>query len=203
MPEIEGRVPHPAAVAPRTIDPAPPASEEELPAVRGVSPQMVLQLLELRLNDMDTQMERLSTATLDHTNRADALSRQIQGLEAIKTKADDNGGKIAWKNESFSEDDVVMVGHKTYESVFDAAKDLGLVDKLDPLVGDGKLKKNDLSGVIEELRQALQRENSGNELRMMQLQELTQRRSQMISLASNLLRTLHQANQAVIRNLTV
>ena len=58
-----------------------------------------------------------------------------------------------------------------------------------------------IDAAIEGLQEQQTRINSGNEMRMVSLQSMMQQRTQIISLSTNLLKKLDDANQAIIRNL--
>ena len=59
----------------------------------------------------------------------------------------------------------------------------------------------EIETTIEVQKQALTDVNSGNELRMIALQSVMQQRTQVITLGTNLMKSLHEASEGVIRNI--
>lgn len=169
----------------------------------GVSPEMVLGLVRLRMDDVDMQIQSRSEEILHSTDRANELSNQLQALEAVKAKTVSQGGKnpsIEYTNEDRDDEHLVQINGQSL-TVAEVAARYGLSDDLESLQNGGEIKASALGDLVESRRQELQRTNSGNEIKMMELQQLMQRRAEVLSLGTNLLRTLHEATQQIVRNL--
>jgi hypothetical protein len=167
-----------------------------------VTPEMVLNLVRHRMDDVDLQIRSRSDEVLRSTERANELSNQLQALEAIKAKTVSQGGSDPSIEYDAANGDEAHLVHLSGRSltVAEVAAEYGLTDDLQALVKDGKVKASALNDLVESRRQELQRTNSGNELKMMELQQLMQRRAEVLSLGTNLLRTLHEATQQIVRN---
>jgi hypothetical protein len=176
------------------------AGDTPLHTLEGLSPEMVLALVRQRMDDLDLQIHSRSAEILRSTETARALSAEIQALEAIKAKAVSQGGKDpSIRYDHRGSDNLVSIDGGNH-TVAEVARRYGVSDAVEGLVKDGKISASALSDLIESRRQELQRVNSGNEIRMMELQQLMQRRAEILSLGSNLLRTFHEATQQIVRN---
>jgi hypothetical protein len=182
------------------------APPEEASLVRldldTVTPEMILHLVRHRMDDVDLQIRSRSDEVLRSTERANELSNQLQALEAIKAKTVSQGGSdpsIEYDTANGDEAHLVHLNGRSL-TVAQVAAEYGLTDDLQALVKDGKVKASALNDLVKSRRQELQRTNSGNELKMMELQQLMQRRAEVLSLGTNLLRTLHEATQHIVRN---
>jgi hypothetical protein len=177
-----------------------PAADAPPPMLEGLSPEMVLALVRQRMEDLDLQIHSRSAEILRSTEKARALSAEIQALEAIKAKAVSQGGKDpSIRYDHRGSDNLVSIDGGSH-TVAEVARRYGVSGAVEGLVKDGKISASALSDLIESRRQELQRVNSGNEIRMMELQQLMQRRAEILSLGSNLLRTFHEATQQIVRN---
>lgn len=193
----------PEATAPEASSVAPPGLD--LALLDDVSPEMILSLVRLRMDDVDMQIQSRSEEILRSTDRADELSNQLQALEAIKAKTVSQGGKdpsIEYDNDDRDAEHLVQLHGQPF-TVAEVAARYGLTDDLESLEKGGEIKASALGDLVESRRQELQRTNSGNEIKMMELQQLMQRRAEVLSLGTNLLRTLHEATQQIVRNLGV
>jgi hypothetical protein len=169
----------------------------------GVSPEMILGLVRLRMGDADMQIQSRSEEILRSTDRANELSNQLQALEAIKAQAVSQGGNdpsIQYVNGDRDSDHLVQL-HGQELTVEEVARRYGLSAELEGLQNGQSIRASAIGDLVESRRQELQRANSGNEIKMMELQQLMQRRAEILSLGTNLLRTLHEATQQIVRNL--
>lgn len=179
-------------------------SEVSVPDLGEMSPDMILALVEQRLRGLDSQIEARSRDLLRNTEQANALSEKLEALSAITAAASSNDGdKISWDNTKGKEGHMVLMAGETYGSVQELAAAVGLEAELEQLVGGDKIKASDVQDIADQIRQELERINSGNEFQMMRLQRLVQERSEAVSLASNLMRKLDQGTEAIIRNIGV
>ncbi len=157
----------------------------QIPDDVQLTPELLLYVLSERMNDLDgqiaTHMQSLSGATA----KAKQLSTQIQGLNELQTSMGDSK-KI--------ELDTHKVGNMT-------ARDFLKSRGVEIPAGDAKISVDQLNSRVEALGQEQSRANSNNQLDMIKLQSAMDRRSQSIQFVTNLLKQMHQTNQAVIRNL--
>ena len=65
---------------------------------------------------------------------------------------------------------------------------------------DAKLDKHAVDQSIEKLQSQIRTINSGNELDMIELQSAMQQRSQQINLASNMIKSIHDAERKITDN---
>lgn len=196
----------------------------------GFSPEMILYIANKRMNDIDGQV-RSSMAELDATHtESKKVSEQIQALRTLQEHVTkygieggvrlDGEGKFGEKNgmhmielngksvtiREFLEAhdiDPKLLGEKTATHVENPN------DPKDWLrLGEDHFKETyqhadlgSLDSKIKNLEEKQKEINTGNELRMVKLQSLMQQRTQILTLATNLLQKLDEGSQSIVRNL--
>jgi len=187
-----------------TISPSTP-SLPGLPSVAGASasaasltPEGILLTTQRRLQDLDRQIGNDMRALEDNTHAAEELSRRQQALQELRNEVGNREG--------FSTEDGVRAGHLevevdgvTYD--LDALCERFGLDK-DRLHNEGEFVTiGAIDGALEVVKQQSRLINSGNEMRMLSIQTLTQQRTQVIQVATSLLAKIHEGEQAVSRNI--
>lgn len=168
--------------------------------MQGISPEMILTMLRMRLRDLDMQVINVTRDIERATNEAERLGGEISELRALQQELEwvrDRDG-----NYNFPES-VVPAPPDGWQDAH-PGQDYGrwlhaLKSRLDALgVGrrDEALQRR-IDGLGEQQRQV----NSGNEMRMVQMQSLMQQRTSMIQLGSNLLKAIDEATDSVVGNL--
>lgn len=168
----------------------------------GTSPELILLLAQQGVSNWDQQIDRLSQTIQGRIDRSNQISRQVQALDALATEAKAHGNTKLDMNPS----DPSASGDGVYfEGNFYTGQELVHAIGLDAEFADkgNMVDASTFSELSDQLNKKLQAENSGNEIDMMRLQQLMQRRSETLSLATNLLRSMHEADQSIIRNVGV
>lgn len=160
-----------------------------------LNPEMIIAMARGRLRDMDQQIAANMEQLQHNTDRAGRLTDQQKALNDVISDYQERSGT--------DDSDVVpirehrMPDGKLYIDYLEEAGFTGLshIDEGET-VTLASLRSH-LDGVKTELRKA----NSGNELLMMTIQTLTQQRSQIIQLSTNLIQKLDEASSTVARNI--
>lgn len=168
------------------------------------SPVTIMALLRRRLRDMDQQIESVTAHIKGSTSRAREITEKLQALEAIqKAINDSDNDKIKWNPKSVFDGKGNPNAQAVYyedglHETWHVAKLAGLEDELQP--NGNKVKNKSVDDLISTYQHELKKINSGNELRMIKLQSAMEQRSEAVSLATNMLKKLHQADEAIVRN---
>ena len=163
----------------------------------SLSGDVLLALADERLADLDAQIGSIMRDLEQTASDTEILSRQVEGLQAIRaamiasgstdpTDAESGDLEVEWNGMTMSLDGV-LGGIDLYDSVSRTSGDevrLGTIDAL-----------------IEAQKTVLDRANSSNELQMIRLQSIMSQRTQVIELVTRMLRALSDMQDSVLRNL--
>lgn len=188
--------PPPPSVAPPNTDVAEStqalASALDVPPSEAGSlgPQSILSETAASVRSTDAQIREIHGSIRRDLDTMDALSRQQSALQAIREalqeKTTDAGKAIDLSTLT------VRVGTET-RSAAALATELGL--NLEP-----KVSQNMLASRIDSLDAQRKNLEGRQESRHLALQDLLHRRSQALELASNLIRSIHETEKALVGN---
>ena len=171
----------------------------------GVTPESIIMMLRMRMNDVDNQVSQITSQVTEKTNKAQELSRQLEALYALKEQC--AAGGSATSMYAAATDDTPtsqMELNGKMVSAHEYLQSFGIGDELKAKKGEGNYAvytTSQIDTLIDKKKQEIQTVNSGNELAMVQLQNLMQQRSQVISLGSNLLKSLNETKDSIIHNM--
>ncbi|MEZ4255401.1 MAG: hypothetical protein R3A78_06745 [Polyangiales bacterium] len=197
-----------------SIAPAETTTFTELQAAMnsaGVSIDVILYMLQKRMADVDGQISDAMHALEDRTNRSNEISKQIEVLQQMQVKGKAGSTKQITIDASLKSAETLTIDGKKM-SPLDAMKEVGLDQddftlKQRTEIVDGKVVKlhaitmGQLETMVTKKREEITQINSGNELDMVRLQTLMQQRTQILTLGSNLLKSLNEAQESIIRNI--
>lgn len=169
----------------------------------GMTPSALLVLARRCVDGSDDQINALMQTINRRSALASEISKEIEGLNAISALAPRNGG---------DDDNMVRVtlpgsGATEAQGAEVAAVEAlctqyGInIEDLREVASGGRVSTDQIQSLIEGKRQELSRVNSGNEMDMVTLQSVMQQRSADISLVTQMLRALSDANEKVIGNI--
>jgi len=162
-----------------------------------MSPAMIFMMLEKRMNSLDSQIQSSVASMEDAQEALASLQEDVQNLLAVKAGAN-AGGKI-WGSDVLA---INGVSH-TVDEWFAAAGITisGTVE--DDGVNDGRTwyEPAALQDAIGSIEANIRKLNQGSEMKMMELQSLMQQRSSEISLATNMLKSVQEGTDAIVRNI--
>jgi hypothetical protein len=178
----------------------------------------LLAMLESRLSDLDSQVGQITRTLQSKTAEAQRLGRQAQVLQAVRELLSDRA--VRNDDGSFKLDAEVPGGFHVlcerlgiddpngWAEARDANGDhmLSVGEFLDAIQVDGGslgaiTSPEGLQLRAESLGEALRQCNSGNEQLMVRLQSTMQQRTQAVTMATNMLKALDEARDAVVGNL--
>ncbi len=173
-----------------------------------MSPEMILFMMRKRMNDLDGQISTITAGIDRATSQAGAISRKLEVLQAIKKAASARDNHDIWASRDPTgghpeEQAVVLDGQDAgpFGDVMYLNEHYGLNLPVEGDAPDKVVRGDAIDAAIDETKQELQDANSGNELDMVKLQSTMQQRQEIISLGTNLLKTLNDADQNVVRNI--
>ncbi len=162
----------------------------------GVTPELIMGLLENRVGNIDQQIQDLMSKIDERTSRAKelqlkqgAVSDLQMALESLPTE----DGKAVIPND-------FKVNGVPLEKFL---SDNGLSGQvtLTKEGGQTKISKDALGTLADKLGEQQRAANSGNELDMIRLQSAMQQRSQAITMASNMIKSIFDTLKAIVGNL--
>ncbi len=167
----------------------------------AISPEMILAMARARLNDLDNQIAGSLERLQNNTETSEVLTRQQEALNTILAQAQKVGT---------AEDTLVNLEHVMIEVdlpgggtemvnahvVLNATGHPGI-----PANDDGKINIGQINSTIQAVKQQSTRVNSSNEMLMMTIQTLTQQRTQVIQMSTNLITKLNEGMSGVVGNL--
>jgi hypothetical protein len=209
------RITHPSSVTVSTPSDIAPEWEG---VSKGLSPDMILQYVQLRLANIDNQLKDFTNEVNDRKKRQDDL----RAFEAAVREL--NSGPSGYDTTGFGEDSAV--DSKKYDSkqselnalscekLDNAKKQLSsaspdLAKKLDGLKTDimeanddgSKISSEKLNTLLDDAKDELSKLNSDNEMTMMRLSSLMQQRTQVVQFSSNVMSSLNDAAKSVLQNM--
>ncbi len=163
---------------------APPWDPTPLRAA-SLTPEVILAMMERRLQDMDRQIVECSQTIENSTRRADEVAGTLADRRALQQDLEriplDDDGRFDWGRVPTGVDGPALRSR---------LETLGLGDT------PGAVQAS-----IDGLNESLRRVNSGNEMLMVQLQSAMQERTSVIQMGSNMLKSLHEGTSAIVGNL--
>ena len=181
-----------------------------------VSPEAIVLVAQRRMDDLDGQVETFVNALDRHTAQANYLRTKSQLLHEIHS--------IATKDRIVLDDPISWPGadepialreallrEDALASEIRGELDLTRTALEDRVVVHGKetekyklrhLDAKKVEATLNQVRAEITKINSNNEMQMVRLQTLMQQRQQLVLMATNLTKSLHEGNEAVIRNLS-
>ena len=168
----------------RPVTTAPPWDPTALRPV-CLTPEQILAMVERRLQDLDRQIQDCSLAVEGSTRRADEIAARLSDRRALQQDLEriplDDGGRYDWGRAPAGVDATALRSR---------LETLGLGDT------PGAVQAS-----IDGLNESLRRVNSGNEMRMVQMQSAMQDRTAAIQMGTNMLKSLHEGTTAIVGNL--
>jgi hypothetical protein len=195
------------------------ASDLDAALMAGVSPEGILAVVGKRLREMDSQIASQLEEINSNSGKAKEISDQLKALYKLKEHAKTKHDGYSEKSVSLDatkevrpkdliEDNGELISVREYIERHDLGDLLSTFETMGKVNdGSGKMGEFDFVSVgeiettIEVQKQTLTDVNSGNELRMIALQSVMQQRTQVITLGTNLMKSLHEASEGVIRNI--
>lgn len=173
----------------------------------GFSPELVLFIANKRMNDIDGQV-RASMAELDETaSESEAVGEKIAALREVQehlAAAKKEGvyvDPVAHdKVHNFIDTGTEKVGAREFLEARGVVLEKDVKTSMGPH-GRRSVQSETVDAAIKKLEEKQQEINTGNELRMVKLQSLMQQRTQILTLATNLLQKLDEGTQSIVRNL--
>ena len=191
---------------------------DELRAGR-IDPESVIQMCRSRLNDLDAQINHVTTSLEDASVRSEALSGEISELRMIQRYLSPytTGSAIAGLPAN-----VVLTRDGLEAQLQGIGLSVGRVNEIltrvsaqggfdgtwimnpltvSTLVGFEIRTPADITSKLESLNTDLRHANSGNERLMISLQSLMQQRTSAIQMATNMLKAIDDGVDAIVGNL--
>jgi hypothetical protein len=174
------------------------AEIEALVSSGAVTPELLLQLAQNRLQDLDGQIRDVMAKMNERTELARSTSERLSmlrdAMSAMSSRYDSNGNfggnpltdTVVFRGETMT---VNELANRLHQSGVDSA---GAAS-----IGGRANLQNLIDAAGDELREI----NSGNELLMISLQSTMQQRTAIISSTTNLLKAIDEGNDAVVANL--
>lgn len=165
----------------------------------SLSPSMIFAMLQKRMSSLDSQIDTRIGEISDRQMQLEKLNGDVAMLLAVKSQAE-SGGKI-WNDAA-----VTHNGETKPASVWlaEAGITIGgtrVNDSDDPNNGRTWHTVESFTNAVDSLQASIKQLNQGNELRMMDIQSLMQQRSSEISLATNMLKSVQEGTDAIVRNM--
>lgn len=197
MPDATIHMPGTTAVAATGI------TTNATPQLMSLNPAMIVFVLQQRLGDLDAQIATQVTAIEDNSKKASRLAEAVEHLqhmhsEAVARDADHDGTKKFEPSEIVV---TVMVGNTPTEMNIDELADYYGMERIPVGEDNGKFTAESLGTFVDKVKGELRTLNSGNEMRMVQLQSLTQQRSQAISMSTQLLSAMNDSMKQIAGNI--
>lgn len=195
--ELDRRAPHPTNANPNLPTANIHFESQDTPEVdefasvnfANLSPEMILALAERRLNTIDSQIAHAAQEVNERSTEANNLSRALELLHDLSAQgsADGDGDVADWE----------AVGKSTVPEMIDELHTLGV----EVPISDHLYRADALAHAVESVNAKLKSLNSDNEMTMLRLQDAMQSRTALISLTTNVLNSLHEAEKNVIGNM--
>lgn len=159
--------------------------------------EMILTMVRQRMSDIDNQLNLGMQEIQGNADLSTQIAEKQQLLRAIRerivAKSGAEGSKSLSAEELSRELFNINGQHLTYDQVMTRLNEPRLVGAT---VSNAQL--DDLIRIEDSRAKQV---NSGNEMLMLQIQSLTQQRSQVIQLGTSLLKKLAEAEQSITRNI--
>ncbi|MBK8172222.1 MAG: hypothetical protein IPK60_18015 [Sandaracinaceae bacterium] len=155
----------------------------------GLSPAMILALTQQRLKSIDSAIMSSAAQVTARDSEAQKMTRQLELLHEMSSQGSADG-----------DGDLNITERVGARAGQDVAADLRSLGIEVPLDGD-LFRRDAIAQQIEKVNGKLKQLNSDNEMTMIRLQDAMQSRTALISLATNVLNTMHEAEKNVIGNM--
>lgn len=180
----------------------------------GFSPELVLYMANKRMSDIDGQV-RTSMKELDSAySQSEKVGKTIQVLRKLEENMEGKGSirstdYIETPQGSMSVEDYCNLNGVDFETDI-VGKWVKLEQRISKEDENGERKiithafeisGKSIESAIDGFEEKQKEINTGNELRMVKLQSLMQQRTQILTLATNLLQKLDEGTQSIVRNL--
>ncbi len=167
----------------------------------AISPEMILAMARQRLNDLDNQIAGSLERLQNNTQTSEVLTRQQEALNSILAEAQKTGTAedtlVDLHDLKFMVD---VPGGGTREvnghDILNAAGHPGINPN-----DSGQINIGQINSTIQAVKQQSTRVNSSNEMLMMTIQTLTQQRTQVIQMSTNLITKLNEGMSGIVGNL--
>lgn len=189
-----------------TVSSISPGGMPTVDPVVATSPQMIMYLARRRVQGLDDQIRHVTNQIDDKTRKANELSRQLMALQNVLTRVenDKKGVKATMRIDEVSDNNHMLTEDGERLSIEQYLEDAGVDLRVLPTFeesGHECIKPEHVEQAINTIKQELQQTNSGNEMRMIQLQTLMQQRTESINLCSNMLKRFDEAANNAIGNI--
>lgn len=167
----------------------------------AITPEMVILMARQRVDDMDQQIASHMDALEQASNDSQQLTRQQEALNQILAAAQAAG---TGDEKKFDPNGLMIEIQNADGTTREIAASVLLREVGHPPIrvnGEGKATVAQLETLINGVKIASRKINSSNEMRMMQIQTLTQQRTQVIQMSTNILQKLNEATSAIVGNL--
>jgi hypothetical protein len=167
----------------------------------GLNEAVILLMMKQRLNDLDFQADATIRQIESATAKANAIQAQIGAVQDVMAamanavKDDDKRVNMSTLSLTLEDGTTVMALDYLAQAGVDP-NSLGLKHKEDGMYASLQA----MQSVESSLNGDLRTENSGNEMRTVQLQSVMQQRGQITQLGSNMLSSLNDTARAIIQN---
>ncbi len=207
-PDSNGREPSRASTQVRGFTGPAVVSSVDLSDFATLSPEMILYVAKKRMEDIDGQV-RASMSDLE-VSQADSkkIGEKIRGLRELQEHLAASGkeGIYIEPNDTDKSHNFVASGDGKTQTAKELLESHGIVLEEDIKSSMGphgrrSIQAETIDAAIKKLEDDQRELNTGNELRMVKLQSLMQQRTQIVTLATNLLQKLDEGAQAITRNL--
>jgi hypothetical protein len=182
-------------------------------SVTGMSPEYIMMRCRSQLQEMDRQARQSMQYVDDQSRKAEALGREIQELRDLESLMRDSEatGDDGFDIDQLKEDKCAQLAEflgiedATSYSPEDITAEFGRIMRerfgIEPDGHDGHFDLNALKNEIDNRIESQRRLNAGNEMLMMNLQNLMQQRSQALQAGSNFLASVHDATKTIVGNI--
>lgn len=167
----------------------------------GLNEAVILLMMKQRLNDLDFQADATIRQIESATANANEIQARIGAVQDVMAamanavKDDDKRVNLSTLSLTLEDGTTVMALDYLAQAGVDV-NSLGLHSKDDGLYASLQA----MQSVESSLNGDLRTENSGNEMRTVQLQSVMQQRGQITQLGSNMLSSLNDTARAIIQN---
>jgi hypothetical protein len=179
-------------------------SRFDLASIRtpGLNEAVILMMMRQRLSDLDFQADEAIRQVETTTAEANALQTQLSAIQdvraAMANKRPKDDQRVDLSTLMLTLDDGREVSALEYLEA--AGVDMNSLGMRTEGEHANTMTGQAMSSVEGSLSSELRKANSGNEMRMVQLQSVMQQRGQITQLGSNMLSSLNDTARAIIQN---
>lgn len=168
----------------------------------GLNEAVILLMMQKRLDDLDFQADSAIREIEGTTAKANAIQTQISAVQDVRAAMANDKTKDSKRIDMRTlmitrEDGTTVSALEHLEAAGVDANSLGMrTEGENAFTMTGQA----MGAVEQSLSSELRKVNSGNEMRMVQLQSVMQQRGQITQLGSNMLSSLNDTARAIIQN---